>query len=173
MLIILHKMDFYHPSTGRFFFSEAFRTDRVIHLFASIIFSCIPLYFLSYLFHFATGEAVNYHHHWLLCIIQTRHYGLHCMSCSCLKYGQRRNFLLNWTMKLFSLSSHCVELHVCMQVCVHWCVCVCVSFLDLYRLWVIEMVAQGHQYLRHPVWDIVGARQDARAEAEHAGMAPH
>lgn len=69
-------------------------------------------------------------------------------------------------MKLYSFSSHCVELDVCILVCV-------CNNVYLYRLWVVEMVAQVHQYLRHPVWDVVGARQDARTEAEHTSMAPH
>lgn len=71
-------------------------------------------------------------------------------------------------MKLYSSSSQCVVLDVCIYVCTSVSVCV-----YLYRLWVVEMVTQVHQYLRHPVWDIVGARQDARTEAEHSGMAPH
>ena len=100
----------------------------------------------------------------LECIIQSLLYGLHCMYSSCLTQSQRHNFLLNWTMKLYSFSSHCFvqDVWVCMSVCAH-----------LYRLWVIEMVAQVHQYLRHPVWNVIGAWQDARTEAEHSSMAPH
>lgn len=40
-------------------------------------------------------------------------------------------------------------------------------------LWVVQMVTQLHQNLRHPVWDVVGRREDAGAEAQHAGVAPH
>lgn len=47
----------------------------------------------------------------------------HCASSSCLKWGQRHNFLLNWTMKLYSLGSWCVRLEV--FTCVYACVCVC------------------------------------------------
>lgn len=54
------------------------------------------------------------------------------------------------------------------RLCVPVCVCV-----YLYRLRVVEMVTEVHEDLRHPVWDIVGARKDARTEAEHSTMAPH
>lgn len=47
------------------------------------------------------------------------------------------------------------------------------GFGHLDGLWVVEMVTQLHQNLRHPVWDIVGAGEDAGAEAQHAGVAPH
>lgn len=63
---------------------------------------------------------------------------------------------------------------MCTSVCLSTaCALVVCASAHLYRLWVIEMVTQVHQDLRHPVRDVIGARQDARTEAEHSGMAPH
>lgn len=43
----------------------------------------------------------------------------------------------------------------------------------LYGLRVVEVSAQVHQQLRHPGGHIVGAGEDAGAQAQDAGVTPH
>lgn len=43
----------------------------------------------------------------------------------------------------------------------------------LYGLRVVEVSAQVHQQLGHPGGHVVGAGEDAGAQAEHAGVTPH
>lgn len=118
------------------------------------------------------GEALNHRHHWVHTTIM--YYSNSALRITLYVFfmpevrpktqfsPQLDNEIVFFQLTLFG--ARCLYMSVCggANACAH-----------LYRLWVIEMAAQVHQYLRHPVWDIIGARQDARTEAEHSSMAPH
>ncbi len=94
-------------------------------------FNCIPLYFLSHLFHFATGEALNYHHHWLPITVMyysnsTLRITLYVFFMPEVRPKTQFSPQLDNEIVFFQLTlgwARCLYVSVC--VCV-MCVCVCV-----------------------------------------------